>query len=128
LINVLNIQELTKTQVTKPNSYNQRYAYFGDIVVAVIKQAIPNTNLERLEVIKAVIVRTKPIIWHMNRLKQDIIQMNRLKHKETQMNRLKHKETQPKPQEQQARRNYRTKTQNKQVLPIEMTRNIKDLF
>jgi len=36
--------------------------------------------------------------------------------------------TQPKPQEQQTRRNYRTKTQNKQVLPIEMTRNIKDMF
>ena len=38
------------------------------------------------------------------------------------MNRLKHKETQPKPQEQQTRRNYRTKTQNKQILPIKMTR------
>ena len=37
---------------------NRRYAYIGDIVVAVIKQAIPNTNLERSEVIRAVIVRT----------------------------------------------------------------------
>jgi len=64
----------------------------------------------------------------MNRLKQARMQMNRLKHKETQMNWLKLKETQPQSEEQQARRNYRTKTQNKQVLPIEMTRNIKDMF
>ena len=64
----------------------------------------------------------------MNRLKQDRMQMNRLKHKETQMKPLKHKETQPKPQEQQARRNYRTKTQNKQVLPIEKTKNNIDMF
>ena len=44
------------------------------------------------------------------------------------MNRLKHKDTQQKPQEQKTRRNYRIKTQNKQVLPIEKTRNIKDMF
>ncbi|QCE04916.1 large subunit ribosomal protein L14 [Vigna unguiculata] len=37
---------------------NRRYAYIGDIVVAVIKQAVPNTNLEKSEVIRAVIVRT----------------------------------------------------------------------
>jgi len=40
------------------------------------------------------------------------------------MNRLKHKETQPKPQEKQTRRNYRIKTQNKLVIPIEKTRNM----
>ena len=44
------------------------------------------------------------------------------------MNRLKHKETQQKREEQQTRRNYRMKTQNKQVLPIEITRNNKDMF
>ncbi|KAF1866207.1 hypothetical protein Lal_00024205 [Lupinus albus] len=37
---------------------NRRYAYIGDIVVAVIKEAVPNTPLERLEVIRAVFVRT----------------------------------------------------------------------
>nr|YP_009764686.1 ribosomal protein L14 [Canavalia cathartica]YP_009764715.1 ribosomal protein L14 [Canavalia cathartica]YP_009940732.1 ribosomal protein L14 [Canavalia gladiata]YP_009940761.1 ribosomal protein L14 [Canavalia gladiata]YP_010513495.1 ribosomal protein L14 [Cleobulia coccinea]YP_010513524.1 ribosomal protein L14 [Cleobulia coccinea]YP_010513585.1 ribosomal protein L14 [Macropsychanthus marginatus]YP_010513614.1 ribosomal protein L14 [Macropsychanthus marginatus]YP_010513675.1 ribosomal prot len=37
---------------------NRRYAYIGDIVVAVIKEAVPNTTLERSEVIRAVIVRT----------------------------------------------------------------------
>ncbi|KAF1895987.1 hypothetical protein Lal_00046743 [Lupinus albus] len=37
---------------------NQRYGYIGDIVVAVIKEAVPNTPLERSEVIRTVIVRT----------------------------------------------------------------------
>ncbi|KAF1862511.1 hypothetical protein Lal_00014480 [Lupinus albus] len=37
---------------------NRRYAYIGDIVVAVIKEVVPNTPLERSEVIRAVIVRT----------------------------------------------------------------------
>ena len=54
--------------------------------------------------------------------------MNRLKQEKTQLHRLKHKETQPKPQEQQDNRNYRTKTQTKQFLPIKITRNIKDMF
>ena len=37
---------------------NRRYAYIGDIIVAVIKKAVPNTPFERSEVIRAVIVRT----------------------------------------------------------------------
>ncbi|KAF1864819.1 hypothetical protein Lal_00031778 [Lupinus albus] len=37
---------------------NWRYAYIGDIVVVVIKEAVPNTPFEISEVIRAVIVRT----------------------------------------------------------------------
>lgn len=37
---------------------NRRYAHIGDIIVAVIKEAIPHMPLERSEVVKAVIVRT----------------------------------------------------------------------
>nr|YP_011014338.1 ribosomal protein L14 [Eremogone kansuensis]WQA10744.1 ribosomal protein L14 [Eremogone kansuensis] len=37
---------------------NRRYARIGDIIVAVIKEAISNSPLERSEVIRAVIVRT----------------------------------------------------------------------
>nr|QJS52124.1 ribosomal protein L14 [Vicia bungei] len=37
---------------------NRRYAYIGDIVVAVIKKAVPNSSVERSQVIRAVIVRT----------------------------------------------------------------------
>ena len=37
---------------------NRRYAQIGDVVVAVIKEAVPKMSLERSEVIRAVIVRT----------------------------------------------------------------------
>ncbi|KAH1091511.1 hypothetical protein J1N35_018768 [Gossypium stocksii] len=37
---------------------NRRYAHIGDVIVVVIKGAVPNTPLERSEVIKVVIVRT----------------------------------------------------------------------
>nr|YP_010692338.1 ribosomal protein L14 [Juncus roemerianus]UZM11300.1 ribosomal protein L14 [Juncus roemerianus] len=37
---------------------NQRYAHIGNVIVAVVKEAIPNMSLERSEVIRAVIVRT----------------------------------------------------------------------
>ncbi|XP_061342898.1 large ribosomal subunit protein uL14c-like [Gastrolobium bilobum] len=37
---------------------NKRYASIGDIVVVVVKEAVPNTSLERSEVIEAVNVRT----------------------------------------------------------------------
>nr|YP_010411675.1 ribosomal protein L14 [Tephrocactus geometricus]URP30768.1 ribosomal protein L14 [Tephrocactus geometricus] len=37
---------------------NRRYARIGDVIVAVIKKAIPSARLERSEVIRAVIVRT----------------------------------------------------------------------
>ena len=37
---------------------NQRYAHIGDVIVAVIKEAVPHMSLEKSEVIRAVIVRT----------------------------------------------------------------------
>nr|YP_009390255.1 ribosomal protein L14 [Salvia japonica]YP_009937872.1 ribosomal protein L14 [Salvia petrophila]YP_010402803.1 ribosomal protein L14 [Salvia sonchifolia]UXP83570.1 ribosomal protein L14 [Isodon umbrosus var. leucanthus]ARV86632.1 ribosomal protein L14 [Salvia japonica]QNT28113.1 ribosomal protein L14 [Salvia petrophila]QVX32291.1 ribosomal protein L14 [Salvia sonchifolia]UXW62940.1 ribosomal protein L14 [Salvia sonchifolia] len=37
---------------------NRRYAHIGDIIVAVIKEAVPNMPLEKSEVVRAVIVRT----------------------------------------------------------------------
>nr|YP_009701162.1 ribosomal protein L14 [Eriocaulon decemflorum]YP_010293007.1 ribosomal protein L14 [Eriocaulon alpestre]YP_010473205.1 ribosomal protein L14 [Eriocaulon faberi]YP_010473375.1 ribosomal protein L14 [Eriocaulon miquelianum]ULQ65797.1 ribosomal protein L14 [Eriocaulon buergerianum]QEQ14368.1 ribosomal protein L14 [Eriocaulon decemflorum]ULQ65288.1 ribosomal protein L14 [Eriocaulon alpestre]UVH66228.1 ribosomal protein L14 [Eriocaulon alpestre]UVH66313.1 ribosomal protein L14 [Eriocaulon alp len=37
---------------------NQQYAHIGNVIVAVIKEAVPNMPLERSEVIRAVIVRT----------------------------------------------------------------------
>nr|YP_010921536.1 ribosomal protein L14 [Zygophyllum brachypterum]QQV73565.1 ribosomal protein L14 [Zygophyllum fabago]WFF46872.1 ribosomal protein L14 [Zygophyllum fabago]WIL95601.1 ribosomal protein L14 [Zygophyllum brachypterum] len=36
----------------------RRYAHIGDIIVAVVKEAIPNTPIERSEVVRALIVRT----------------------------------------------------------------------
>nr|YP_005089450.1 ribosomal protein L14 [Silene noctiflora]AEC04201.1 ribosomal protein L14 [Silene noctiflora]WFF47199.1 ribosomal protein L14 [Silene noctiflora] len=37
---------------------NRRYARIGDVIVAVIKAAIPNSSLKRSQIIRAVIVRT----------------------------------------------------------------------
>ncbi|CAN6465687.1 unnamed protein product [Victoria cruziana] len=37
---------------------NYRHAHTGDVIVVVIKEAVPNMPLERSEVIRAVIVRT----------------------------------------------------------------------
>uniref|UniRef100_A0A0E0PMA6 50S ribosomal protein L14, chloroplastic n=1 Tax=Oryza rufipogon TaxID=4529 RepID=A0A0E0PMA6_ORYRU len=37
---------------------NQQYARIGDVIVAVIKDAVPQMPLERSQVIRAVIVRT----------------------------------------------------------------------
>ncbi|GJV02415.1 putative ribosomal protein S11, DNA-directed RNA polymerase, RBP11-like dimerization domain protein [Tanacetum coccineum] len=38
---------------------NRRYAHIGDVIVAVIKDAVPNMPLQRSEVVRAVIVRTR---------------------------------------------------------------------
>ncbi|AHF96697.1 MAG: 50S ribosomal protein L14 [Desulfurella sp.] len=37
----------------------RRYAYVGDIIVASVKEAIPNGKVKKGDVVKAVIVRTK---------------------------------------------------------------------
>jgi len=37
----------------------RRYAYVGDIIVASVKEALPNGKVKKGEVVKAVVVRTK---------------------------------------------------------------------
>nr|UDZ60852.1 ribosomal protein L14 [Limnocharis flava] len=37
---------------------NRQYARIGDVIVAVVKKAVPNMPLKKAEVIRAVIVRT----------------------------------------------------------------------
>ena len=38
---------------------NRRYAHVGDVIVASVKDAQPNANVQKGEIVKAVIVRTK---------------------------------------------------------------------
>ncbi|XP_047256069.1 50S ribosomal protein L14-like [Capsicum annuum] len=38
---------------------HHRYAHIGDVIVAVIKEAVPNMPLERSEVVRAIIVQLK---------------------------------------------------------------------
>nr|YP_010228188.1 ribosomal protein L14 [Atrichum angustatum]QZJ47264.1 ribosomal protein L14 [Atrichum angustatum] len=37
---------------------NRKYAYIGDIIIAVVKEAVPNMPLKKSEIVRAVIVRT----------------------------------------------------------------------
>ncbi len=38
---------------------NRRYAGIGDVIVAVVKDALPNMPVKKSDVVKAVVVRTK---------------------------------------------------------------------
>jgi large subunit ribosomal protein L14 len=38
---------------------NRKYANVGDIIIAVVKEAVPNMPLKRSEVVRAVVVRTR---------------------------------------------------------------------
>ena len=38
---------------------NRRYGYLGDIVIASVKKAVPNSPIKKGDIVKAVIVRTK---------------------------------------------------------------------
>nr|YP_011035600.1 ribosomal protein L14 [Kaempferia parviflora]WRI59912.1 ribosomal protein L14 [Kaempferia parviflora] len=51
-------RELMCIRIIGAGTGNYRYAHIGDVIVAVIKEAVPNMPLERSEVIRAVIVRT----------------------------------------------------------------------
>jgi large subunit ribosomal protein L14 len=41
---------------------NKKYAEIGEIIIAVVKEAIPNMPVKRSDVIRAIIVRTKKTI------------------------------------------------------------------
>jgi len=42
-----------------PGGSSRRYARIGDIIVASVKKAMPNSEIKKGEVVKAVVVRTK---------------------------------------------------------------------
>nr|YP_010188826.1 ribosomal protein L14 [Callicladium imponens]QZJ47629.1 ribosomal protein L14 [Callicladium imponens] len=37
---------------------NRKYAHIGDVIIAVIKEAVPNMPLKKSEIVRAVVVRT----------------------------------------------------------------------
>ncbi|MGV2828263.1 50S ribosomal protein L14 [Myxosarcina sp. GI1(2024)] len=41
---------------------NSPYAFIGDVVIAVVKDALPNMGVKKSEVVRAVIVRTKQAV------------------------------------------------------------------
>ena len=38
---------------------NRRYAHVGDVIVATVKDAMPNMGVKKSDIVKAVVVRTK---------------------------------------------------------------------
>lgn len=40
-------------------SNNRKYAYIGDMIIAVVKETVPNMLLKKSEIVRAVIVRTR---------------------------------------------------------------------
>nr|QCI06040.1 ribosomal protein L14 [Delesseria sanguinea] len=40
-------------------SSNPNYAYIGDIIIGVVKDALPNMPIKRSDIVRAVVVRTK---------------------------------------------------------------------
>lgn len=47
-------------------SSNPKYAYIGDTIVGVVKDASPNMTVKRSDVVRAVIVRTKKTIRRLD--------------------------------------------------------------
>jgi len=45
-----------------PGGSRRRYARVGDVIVASVKKTIPNSEIRKGEVVKAVVVRTKKIL------------------------------------------------------------------
>jgi len=43
-------------------SSNPKYAFIGDIIIGVVKDASPNMSIKRSDIVRAVIVRTKKTI------------------------------------------------------------------
>jgi len=57
-LNVADNTGAQKIMCIKILGSNRQYANIGDIIVAVVKDAIPNMPVKRSDVVKAVIVRT----------------------------------------------------------------------
>nr|ANZ53606.1 ribosomal protein L14 [Gnetum gnemon] len=36
----------------------KKYAYIGDIIIAIVKEVVPNTKIEKSEIVRAVVIRT----------------------------------------------------------------------
>ena len=47
-------------------SSNPKYAYIGDIIIGVVKDALPNMPVKRSDIVRAVIVRTKKTIRRLD--------------------------------------------------------------
>jgi large subunit ribosomal protein L14 len=57
-LNVADNTGAQKLMCIKVLGSNRQYANIGDIIVAVVKEAVPNMSIKKSDVVKAVVVRT----------------------------------------------------------------------
>ena len=58
-LNVADNSGAKRIQCIRVLGSNRRYAHVGDVIVAAVKDAMPNMGVKKSEVVKAVVVRTK---------------------------------------------------------------------
>ena len=46
----------------------RRYAHVGDVIIASVKQAAPNSSVKKGDVVRAVVVRTTYPVWPGRRI------------------------------------------------------------
>lgn len=61
-LNVVDNTGAKKIMCIKVLGSNRRYGRIGDIIIGVVKEAIPNMPIKRSDIVRAVIVRTKHLI------------------------------------------------------------------
>ena len=58
-LNVADNSGAKRIQCIRVLGTNRRYAHVGDVIVATVKDAMPNMGVKKSDVVKAVVVRTK---------------------------------------------------------------------
>jgi large subunit ribosomal protein L14 len=58
-LNVADNSGAKRIQCIRVLGSNRRYAHVGDVIVATVKDAMPNMGVKKSDVVKAVVVRTK---------------------------------------------------------------------
>ncbi len=58
-LNVADNSGAKRIQCIRVLGTNRRYAHVGDVIVAAVKDAMPNMGVKKSDVVRAVVVRTK---------------------------------------------------------------------
>jgi large subunit ribosomal protein L14 len=61
-LNVADNSGAKKIMCIKVLGGNRRYARLGDIIIGVVKDASPNMNVKRSDIVRAVVMRTKKTV------------------------------------------------------------------
>ena len=65
-LNVADNSGAKRIQCIRVLGTNRRYAHVGDVIVAAVKDAMPNMGVKKSDVVKAVVVRTRATLRRVN--------------------------------------------------------------